>query len=113
MPEKSKLLSDDTGVSGSAISWCRTLIGALNFLARSVRRAIAHTMSRMSKSMAKSTAGTVLTLEHLCGYLNNTAGFRVAGKRVTWADNYSVKKKITPLRARASQPDTDFHNTRL
>ena len=40
--------------------------------------------------MANPTAGIVLALEHLCGYLNNTAGFRVAGKRVTGADSYSV-----------------------
>ena len=62
----------------------------MNFLARAVRWDIAHSVSRVSSQMHHPVAGTVAALEHLCGYLKHTAGFRIAGKRCSGPDTYSI-----------------------
>jgi hypothetical protein len=90
MPDRRKMFKDSTEVSTRVRAWCRTAIGAMNFLSRAVRWDISHSVSRVSSQMSHPVAGTVAALEHLCGYLKHTAGFRIAGRRSSGPDSYSV-----------------------
>ena len=84
------MYKDRAEVSDNTKSWCRTLIGALNFLTKTSRWGIAHAVSRASQDTQQPKAGTVAAIEHIVGYLVQTVGFRIAGKRDTGTDSYVV-----------------------
>jgi hypothetical protein len=47
-------------------------------------------VSRASQDTQQPKAGTVAAIEHIVGYLVQTVGFRIAGKRDTGTDSYVV-----------------------
>ena len=90
MPERLVMVSDSGALSEGESSWCRSVISALNYLARVYRWDIAHATSRLSQYMKQPISGTVAALEYLGGYLASTSGMRVAGCRVEGPDSYEV-----------------------
>ena len=90
MPERLVMVSDSGALSEGESSWCRSVISALNYLARVYRWDIAHATSRLSQYMKQPISGTVAALEYLGGYLASTSGMRVAGCRVEGLGSYGV-----------------------
>jgi hypothetical protein len=88
MPDGRKMLQDRSIVGPAVQAWCRTLIGALDVLARCTRWDVSHAVATVSSDMKEPTAGTVRALEHIAGYLIHTSGMRLAGKRSSARNQY-------------------------
>jgi hypothetical protein len=90
MPERLVMVSDSGALSEGESSWCRSVISALNYIARVYRWDIAHATSRVSSFMKQPVSGTVAALEYLGGYLVSSSDFRIAGRRIEGPDSYEV-----------------------
>ena len=74
MPDRKELL-DPTEISENLQSWCKSVIGGLHYFARGTRWDIAQSVSRVAQTMAKPTAGTVIAIERIAGYLKGSSDF--------------------------------------
>ena len=80
MPSLVKLFSDPTLADDVTAKVYRHSAGFLNFLAKTTRFDIAHTVSMLCTQMGQPTMGAVKALRHLLGYLKQTTAFRIGGR---------------------------------
>ena len=62
-----KVLVDEGEIGENMKSWCRSVIGGLQYYARGTRWDIAYAVSRVSQTLANPTRGTVKAIEHIAG----------------------------------------------
>ena len=79
MPTITKLFSDPTPADDVAAQVYRHSAGFLNFLAKTTRFDIAHSVSMLCTQMKQPTVGACKALRHLLGYLEVSIDFRIGG----------------------------------
>ena len=75
---------DPTVVVSELRTWCKSVSGALQYLARSTRWGISHAMSRLSQLNANPTQGMVDSIRYLAGYLRGTVDFKLHYRYLVW-----------------------------
>ena len=80
MPSLAKLFSDPTLMDELQSRLYRHGVGFLNFMSKTSRFDISHTVSMLGTQMHKPTVGAGKALRHLIGYLSSTVEFRIGGK---------------------------------
>jgi hypothetical protein len=81
MPRREVILTEGE-LDPSTVSWVKSCIGGLHYFSRMTRWDIAHSVSRIGQSTNDPKKGSVDQLKQLAGFLNNTAGYKIRGKRV-------------------------------
>ena len=80
MPTVTKLFSDPTPADDVAAQVYRHSAGFLNFLAKTTRFDVAHSVSMLCTQMKQPTVGACNALRHLLGYLKVSIDFRIGGE---------------------------------
>ena len=80
MPTLNKLFSDPTPMDDMSAKLYKHSVGFLNFLAKTTRYDIAHTVSMLGTQMHNPTVGAGKALRHLLGYIISSKEFRIGGK---------------------------------
>jgi hypothetical protein len=89
MPNRNVLIKGGK-LDHSTTAWVKSCLGGLHYFSRMTRWDISHTVSRVGQSTANPTQGTVDQLKQLAGFLNNTASYKITGKRVTGKDSVTT-----------------------
>ena len=85
MPRREVILTEGV-IEPNTVSWVRSCIGGLHYFSRMTRWDIAHSVSRIGQASNDPKKGSVDQLKQLAGFLNNTAGYKIRGKRVQGKD---------------------------
>ena len=85
MPNRNLLLREGQ-IDHSTASWVKSCLGGLHYFSRMTRWDISHAVSRIGQSTADPKQGTVDQLKQLAGFLNNTASYKISGRRVSGKD---------------------------
>ena len=80
MPSLVKLFSDPTLLDELQSRLYRHGVGFLNFVSKTSRFDIAHTVSMLGTQMHKPTVGAMKALRHLIGYSSSMVEFRIGGR---------------------------------
>jgi hypothetical protein len=74
----------------NTVAWVRSCIGGLHYFSRMTRWDIAHSVSRIGQASNDPKEGSVEQLNQLAGFLNNTASYKIRGKRVSGKDRVTT-----------------------
>ena len=97
MPDTSEMVMDVTPLLGLEVTWVRSVVGQLQFLATMVRYDISHAVSRLSQYSHTPTEGSRKALCRILGYLMTTVEYmdRVITLQYTQTRTMQVTKRLT------------------